>query len=570
MARLPDTYRAVVLDQQVQLEKLVRLAGVGPVRRLYEDMLDEVARKLRRTATGTLTHMQLRGILAQIKLGLAGVIRKMSGAFGDAAFQVGIASARSMLEDVASLEKHFTGGIVALPLMETARLRGLVAGEMPSVMRMHETTMARYGVHLVGRMEMELGASLAAAETPARAIDRVMKVGDLEWWRAERIVRTELNYSSSASSRAAADEQAVELDGDLWTRWTEHVTDDGEPLDDRVGVDSEAMHGQVAPPGGLFTQPPRAPDGEKVGDSLAERTWEHPPNRPNDRAVLVPWRVHWDIPGWVWRGGRRVPVTAAIVERANAAYQPPPRLRAAEDAAHVAPVMMSVAQARPAAQVAAEPSSPAWVQVPQTFGGGADRFLPITHEAPVAAPETSSPSTSLPDVESMIKPVAPAKNQKRVAAAKKAAQASAERRREIFSAVKSNLPVELHVAWDKEGQKFLQQQAGRIAGEKDRINAASKISQAFAETYGSGSETMFGNEGDRYFKRAEIEAQHAETWANDQEQKYYEEMKREALANGDIDDRGELTERGREQIESAKDDIEPPPASKIDDDDPPF
>ena len=156
------------------------------------------------------------------------------------------------------------------------------------------------------------------------------------------------------------------------------------------------------------------------------------------------------------------------------------------------------------------------------------------------------------------------KNPKRVAAAKKAAEASAERRREIHSAVASNLSPELQVAWGKEGHKFMREEAGRIRGEKDRINAASRLSEAFAEKYGSGAETAFGNEGDRYFKRAEIEAEHAESWADEQERKYYEAAMREARARGEIDETGALKSRRQPD----PDEWAPPP--RTDDDDPPF
>lgn len=158
----------------------------------------------------------------------------------------------------------------------------------------------------------------------------------------------------------------------------------------------------------------------------------------------------------------------------------------------------------------------------------------------------------------VIEPTAPPKerkNAKRVAAAKVAAEASAERVREIHSAAKSNLPKELHVAWDAEGHKFMREEAGRIKGVKDRVNASSTLSQAFAEKYGSGAETMQGNEGDRFFKRAEIEAKHAESWADEQERKYYAAAQREA------DD-------GRGRSRSTPQQWEPPKAK--DDDDPPF
>lgn len=311
MVALPDSYRAIVREQQRQLAKLIEREGIGPVFRMYQNMLDEVKRKLARVASGSFSSAQLRGMLAQIKIGLTAILREMSGQLGDAAFKIGMATARAQLEDVARLEAQFSGALVQLPVLETARLRGLVQGQTSSLLSFHQTSLARYGSHLVGRMETALGAALATGESSHEAIDRIMKVGDLEWWRAERIVRTELSYAAQASNRTAIQEQSKELGGDLWMRWNEHVSDSGAPLDDRVGDDSIAMHGQVAPPGGRFTQPPSTPSGEPVSKSLAGESWEHPPNRPNDRSVLTPWRAHWGIPGWIWQG-RRVPVTEAM------------------------------------------------------------------------------------------------------------------------------------------------------------------------------------------------------------------------------------------------------------------
>lgn len=125
-------------------------------------------------------------------------------------------------------------------------------------------------------------------------------------------------------------------------------------------------------------------------------------------------------------------------------------------------------------------------------------------------------------------------NAKRVEAARKAAAVSVERRREIHSAVASNLPPELRTAWDHEGHGFMQREAGRIRGVKDRISASSKLSEAFTEQYGSASETLRGYEGDRFFRRAEIEAKHAESWADEQERKYYARAAREHEVADDV------------------------------------
>jgi hypothetical protein len=131
-------------------------------------------------------------------------------------------------------------------------------------------------------------------------------------------------------------------------------------------------------------------------------------------------------------------------------------------------------------------------------------------------------------------------NSKRGAAAKKAAAASVERMREIHSAVASNLPDELQATWEAEGYKFMREEAPRIRGEKDPINAASRLSEAFSEKYGSASETARGYEGDRYHRRAEIEAEHAESWADEQERKHYAAAMRDEKVHQEAADADEL------------------------------
>jgi hypothetical protein len=156
------------------------------------------------------------------------------------------------------------------------------------------------------------------------------------------------------------------------------------------------------------------------------------------------------------------------------------------------------------------------------------------HEYEGGQPRTEAERLALEDVASMpprhaTEPsdfaesaaVAYKKSPKRVEAARKAAAASVERSREIHSAVASNLPKDLQLAWDKEGYKFMREEAARIRGNKDPISAASNISESFAEKYGSAGESGRGYEGDRYHRRLEIEAKHAESWAKEQELKHH-------------------------------------------------
>lgn len=311
MSQLPDVYRAVIKDQQRQLGRLIQTQGVGPLRKLYSTLMDAVTSKLR-LGPGEFTEWQMRSVLAQLRLSMSGIIDEMAGKLGSTSYQVGIASAREWLQNLARLENTLGDAFMPLPILEISRLNGLVKDETSSLLRFHQRSLGRYGTHVVGEFEKQLSIALATGETGHQVIDRIAATGDLQWWQAERIVRTELAFASNASIRATNNEQADELDGDMWSRWSEHVSDDGAALDDRVGDDSLAMNGQVAPPGGQFTQPPTTPAGEEISASLVGKHWDHPPNRPNDRAVLTPWRAHWGVPGWIWRNGHRVNVTPAI------------------------------------------------------------------------------------------------------------------------------------------------------------------------------------------------------------------------------------------------------------------
>jgi hypothetical protein len=113
-----------------------------------------------------------------------------------------------------------------------------------------------------------------------------------EEWKLARILRTEAAFSFNAAQQESIVALAEEYP-DVRKRWTELVDDrTGRPLDKRVAADSLALHGQVALPDGLFVMPAGV-------SSPPPGTWlPYPPNRPNDRAVVTPWRRGWGIPAW--------------------------------------------------------------------------------------------------------------------------------------------------------------------------------------------------------------------------------------------------------------------------------
>lgn len=312
MAR-PSPRSARAFDEAVQihraaLDRLLDKRSLPGLKRFYDDAQGELVRKLNRLMRAgrkdTMTALQLRQLLEQVKLAQAEIATQLAAGLRPVAREAQGEGVRQVARTFVDLEKKFTGATITVPLEQAATFAGLVEDRAPSLIRSIDSSFKRYGATVTGQIEKELALSLATGETPAEAIDRVERVADIEWWRAERIVRTECaagwNQGHVASTRALAEDF-----DDVWNRWCELVDDTtGRPLDNRVAPDSLALHGQVARPGKPFTMPP----DERVSATLWGKTYLNGPNRPNDRSVTMPWRPHWGTPAWEWRNGRKMPM----------------------------------------------------------------------------------------------------------------------------------------------------------------------------------------------------------------------------------------------------------------------
>jgi hypothetical protein len=312
--RIPKEVKAVLGEHRKRLERLVDRRSLPGIRKMLDEANGELTRRLKariRAGKGDeFTAYQQRVALAQIRNSQAEIISRMHGEISDGTEEAAYEAVRGLVDDLGRLERHFRGAATPIPIEEASQFQGLVDGRRRSILRSTETSLARYGTDVVDGVEKEMSKSLLMGETTGEAIERVADFVDGSMWRAERIVRTEMAGAFNLTHRDAIEAAADEVE-DLWMRWSEHVTDDDEEaMDDRVGTDSVAMHGQVAKPGDLFTVPYTAPtpgaDGKTtVSISLAGQTFDAPPNRPNDRAVLEPWRPEWGVPAWVWRAGSR-------------------------------------------------------------------------------------------------------------------------------------------------------------------------------------------------------------------------------------------------------------------------
>jgi len=307
---LPPAIDRALRQHQDAFERATRGKNLESLKRVYEAAIERVIAKIAsEVASGysdSFTAHTQRIALLQLREGIAAAMVAVEKEVRASASASAEAGSDALIRSIAALDEHFRGAGSAVPVEEVARLAGLT-GPKGTLLRVHDSSFRRYGARLVSSMETELAVSLASGESLSAAIRRIEGVAQIEWWRAERIGRTESSHAFNAAHDAGI-ERARAILPDLNKRWTEHVDDEtGRPLDDRVADDSLALHGQVAGDGGMFEMPA----DPRVSAKLHGKRWAFPPNRPNDRARILPWRPHWgELPGWVLKGGRRVPVSS--------------------------------------------------------------------------------------------------------------------------------------------------------------------------------------------------------------------------------------------------------------------
>lgn len=314
--RVPAEFKRAVDEHRNKLQKVLTTKAANKLKGVYDEAQASLTDKLRRSVKAkkgdTFTAVQHRIFLGQLRQGQAVIAKRLAGEMSPLSRQAQETALKGLVSDVATLSKKFTGVSTVLPIEETAVLQGIIDENESSMIKMHQNSFANYGVNITQKVEGKLSLSLLSAQPTHELIDDVAEMVDGEWWQGERIVRTEMAYAYNRAHRDGITESSEELP-DLMQRWEEHCDADGQPLDDRVAVDSIAIHGQVVKAGGLFYMPATAPFPDAEGNTtvpsrLVGLAWEFPPNRPNDRSVLAPWMPDWGVPGWRYSNGRRVPL----------------------------------------------------------------------------------------------------------------------------------------------------------------------------------------------------------------------------------------------------------------------
>lgn len=293
----PATMRQAVAAHRKAMDRVIDQQGVLALHEEFDVGLTALTRALNRSFQGRGRDEVTGATLSELSLlftaGLAYLFTNVAGTLAAQTGGVVLESARRVARFVGLMEGKPSRLDAPRQAEMVARLR---VGELT---RLRQRSMGVAGADAAAVVRARLNILKVGTDTVNTAITEAMEATDSQFWQVERVARTETSRAYNTTQDDGITALARDLPG-LHKRWTELVSDiTGAPLDNRVGRDSMVLHGQIAPPGGVFTMPAAIMAPVK----MVGMTWKFPPNRPNDRAVLMPWKKEWGIPGYFYRDG---------------------------------------------------------------------------------------------------------------------------------------------------------------------------------------------------------------------------------------------------------------------------
>jgi len=278
--------------------------GVKRTRELLEAANADLTKRLgaiKASGSGRFTETQLKATQAQVEAVMrelnSGLLQTLSNSVGkiseraaqgtidylnaaDAKFR-GVGQQPLALDEGLMFDRAEQGARASLLYRLSSGGRKDVKNADPEEHKAKQGILERYGEETVKTFEDILQRGMvtrkpwAEMEQQLREASPFLKGAPASW--AERIVRTETMGAYNRASWESNREADEQLDDVL--KVISCV------FDDRTGSDSFAVHGQVRRPDEPF------------------QSWygyaQHPPDRPNDRGVVVPFRMSWEFPKYL-------------------------------------------------------------------------------------------------------------------------------------------------------------------------------------------------------------------------------------------------------------------------------
>ncbi len=263
--------------EEEQQRKLLRI-----FRRVRQDLQD----RLLIIREGTFTEQQLNVVLVQVQAAILAIKQDLQKGLVDASEILGQRGISDLIREVKRFSKKFEGSVQPINIDAAV----IASRAQTFLVNKHEASLSAYSEALRSQITTQITQSMIGRDTSQRTVSQlVSNVGRFfvgEEWKLTRIVRTELHNIYNYSKLEAMNDARAGIP-DL-KKSLMH------PIDNRTGEDSKQLAEQnpivdMDEPF-VFTFVRQRQSGPPVRE---RREFMFPPDRPNDRAILVPFRKEW-------------------------------------------------------------------------------------------------------------------------------------------------------------------------------------------------------------------------------------------------------------------------------------
>ena len=243
----------------------------------YTKIRQELRDRLDKLPSGTFTAQKMSATLAQLELAIDGMGKALNRDIKSGSRILAETGVEDLIKELEKWNKVLTGAIQPINLKAVE----IAADTSKFLFNRYDSSLETYNSAIRSKMAQSLTESVIAQDQTSEVISRLGKVFLGEEWKLEQITRTELhNVYSQGKLKGMMN---------LWNEGEGKIPDLKKTLyhrmDKRTGRDSIELN---------RNNPIVPVDEPFVESSLGyEVSYMAPPNRPNDRAILIPYRDAW-------------------------------------------------------------------------------------------------------------------------------------------------------------------------------------------------------------------------------------------------------------------------------------
>jgi hypothetical protein len=265
------------------IEKLEDKKAIKMMRK-YREIRQDLRDRLDMLKGDTFTAQKLRGVMIQIDTALLQMSGTLKNEMTDAGKEISIKGINDTHAEIEKFEEKFTGAITPINI----NVVEISQDTNNLLVNRYEASLDAYSEDVRSRIAMNLTTAAIEQISYSEIIRRLSESFQLEEWKLHRIARTELHNIYNLSKQQTM--QDIKDSGQMPKLMKALF----HPMDARTGEDSKqaAQQNPIVELNEPFTYIYRRK--RKDGSIVMEKRIFMANDRPNDRAVVIPYQESWE------------------------------------------------------------------------------------------------------------------------------------------------------------------------------------------------------------------------------------------------------------------------------------